>query len=85
MVCTLYDLHFLLYIHSFSSTGIGKAKSAMEAARAKKTKLMSMQKAEEEVIKEMTDWAPPHISRPVSGIENAQDERVCNTLYTIFI
>jgi len=41
----------------------------MEAARARKTKLMTIQKNEEEAIKSMDDWHPSSMSRSESGLD----------------
>ena len=51
-------IHLTYFVSSYSPTGIGKAKSAMEAARAKKSKLMTSQKEEDEKIQNMADWSP---------------------------
>ncbi|VDI25945.1 Hypothetical predicted protein [Mytilus galloprovincialis] len=65
------------YSWNYSSTGIGKAKSAMESARARKTKLMQGQKDEDEVVRKMSDWVPPLRSdRPVSAeMDQSEKER----------
>ncbi|XP_076101511.1 cilia- and flagella-associated protein 43-like isoform X1 [Mytilus galloprovincialis] len=70
------------YSWNYSSTGIGKAKSAMESARARKTKLMQGQKDEDEVVRKMSDWVPPLRSdRPVSA-EMDQSEKVDSKIMT---
>jgi DNA-directed RNA polymerase subunit F len=59
--------HFILeHFYSYTPTGMGKAKSAMEAARAKKSRLMTSQKEENEHLARMTDWTPEDIMRPAS-------------------
>ncbi|XP_063433248.1 cilia- and flagella-associated protein 43-like isoform X5 [Mytilus trossulus] len=65
------------YSWNYSTTGIGKAKSAMESARARKTKLMQGQKDEDEVVRKMSDWVPPLRSdRPVSAeMDQSEKER----------
>ncbi|XP_063433249.1 cilia- and flagella-associated protein 43-like isoform X6 [Mytilus trossulus] len=70
------------YSWNYSTTGIGKAKSAMESARARKTKLMQGQKDEDEVVRKMSDWVPPLRSdRPVSA-EMDQSEKVDSKIMT---
>ncbi|CAC5420250.1 unnamed protein product [Mytilus coruscus] len=65
------------YSWNYSSSGIGKAKSAMESARARKTKLMQGQKDEDEVVRKMSDWVPPlRSSRPASAeMDQSEKER----------
>ncbi|XP_048745697.2 cilia- and flagella-associated protein 43-like isoform X3 [Ostrea edulis] len=73
---TGYDGVLCCYSWKFSSTGVGKAKSAMEAARARKTRLMQIQKDEDEVVRNFPEYSPPSNSRPVSGeITQAEKER----------
>ncbi|KAL4232016.1 Cilia- and flagella-associated protein 43 [Mactra antiquata] len=48
---------------SYTPTGIGKAKSAMEAARAKKSRMMSSQKEENDCIANMSEWTPDDYGR----------------------
>lgn len=70
------------YSWNYSSSGIGKAKSAMESARARKTKLMQGQKDEDEVVRKMSDWVPPlRSSRPASA-EMDQSEKVDSKIMT---
>ncbi|KAK3096042.1 hypothetical protein FSP39_022384 [Pinctada imbricata] len=64
---TGYDGVLTCYSWNFTSTGVGKAKSAMEAARARKTRLMQLQKDEDEVVRNLQEWTQPEPSRPVSG------------------
>lgn len=67
-----------MYINSYSPQGIGKAKSAMEAARAKKSKLMTSQKEENECLSEMDEWMPGQESRPTSDkVPQSREEKVC--------
>lgn len=65
------------YGWNFTSSGIGKAKSAMESARARKTKLMQGQKEEDEAVRNMPDWVPPlRTSRPTSAeVDQTDKER----------
>lgn len=56
----------MFLLSSYTPTGIGKAKSAMEAARAKKSKLMVSQKEENEFIQTLPEWAPGDEVRPSS-------------------
>ncbi|XP_062576681.1 cilia- and flagella-associated protein 43-like isoform X2 [Saccostrea cucullata] len=73
---TGFDGVLCCYSWNFSSTGIGKAKSAMEAARARKTRLMQIQKDEDEVVRNFPEYTAPSTSRPVSGeITQAEKER----------
>ena len=53
---------------SFSQRGVAKAKSAMESARVRQTKLVSMQKTENTAVADFPDWSPPSESRPSSGM-----------------
>lgn len=63
---TGFDGVLTCFSWNYSPTGIGKAKSAMEAARARKSKLMSAQKEEDETLHKMDDWVPGKTSRPSS-------------------
>ncbi|XP_060599927.1 cilia- and flagella-associated protein 43-like [Ruditapes philippinarum] len=65
-VLTCYSWNPPLTQRSYTPTGMGKAKSAMEAARAKKSRLMTSQKEENEHLARMTDWTPEDIMRPAS-------------------
>ncbi|XP_052771525.1 cilia- and flagella-associated protein 43-like isoform X3 [Mya arenaria] len=65
-VLTCYSWNPPLSGRSYSPTGLGKAKSAMEAARAKKSKLMTSQKEENDVIQGMPEWEPERGTRPTS-------------------
>ena len=69
------SIFFKNSIISFTSTGVGKAKSAMEAARARKTRLMQIQKDEDEVVRNFPEFSAISSSRPVSG-EITQAEKV---------
>lgn len=71
---TGYDGILTCYCWNFTSTGIGKAKSAMEASRARKTKMMTIQKDEEEALGNMTDWMPSAGSRPASTLAEKEDK-----------
>nr|XP_034327595.1 cilia- and flagella-associated protein 43 isoform X6 [Crassostrea gigas] len=71
---TGYDGVLCCYSWNFTSTGIGKAKSAMEAARARKSRLMQIQKDEDEVVRNYPEFSAPSASRPVSG-ETTQAEK----------
>ncbi|XP_021355562.1 cilia- and flagella-associated protein 43-like isoform X2 [Mizuhopecten yessoensis] len=71
---TGYDGILTCYTWNFTSVGIGKAKSAMEASRARKTKMMTIQKDEEEALGAMTDWMPSVGSRPVSTTADKEDK-----------
>ncbi|XP_078310806.1 cilia- and flagella-associated protein 43-like isoform X4 [Crassostrea virginica] len=73
---TGYDGVLCCYSWNFTSTGVGKAKSAMEAARARKTRLMQIQKDEDEVVRNFPEFSAISSSRPVSGeITQAEKER----------
>ncbi|XP_052225547.1 cilia- and flagella-associated protein 43-like isoform X5 [Dreissena polymorpha] len=63
---TGYDGVLTCYTWNYTPTGLGKAKSAMEAARAKKSKLMTSQMEENEHIVGMQEWTPDRESRPMS-------------------
>ncbi|WAR21242.1 CFA43-like protein, partial [Mya arenaria] len=63
---TGFDGVLTCYSWNYSPTGLGKAKSAMEAARAKKSKLMTSQKEENDVIQGMPEWEPERGTRPTS-------------------
>lgn len=47
----------------------------MEAARARKSRLMQIQKDEDEVVRNYPEFSAPSASRPVSG-ETTQAEKV---------
>lgn len=56
------------YTWNFTTTGVGKAKSAMEAARARKTKLMQGQKDEDEAVRNLPEFVVPlRSSRPATA------------------
>ncbi|XP_053407637.1 cilia- and flagella-associated protein 43-like isoform X4 [Mercenaria mercenaria] len=63
---TGYDGVLTCYSWNYTPTGSGKAKSAIEAARAKKSRLMTSQKEENEHLANMADWTPEDIMRPSS-------------------
>ncbi len=46
-----------------------KAKSAKDSARVRQTKLVGIQKSENEALNSMAEWSPPteSLSRPGSG------------------
>ncbi|XP_033756153.1 cilia- and flagella-associated protein 43-like [Pecten maximus] len=71
---TGFDGILTCFSWAFTSTGIGKAKSAMEASRARKTKMMTIQKDEEEALGNMTDWVPSVGSRPTSTTADKEDK-----------
>ncbi|CAG2236908.1 CFAP43 [Mytilus edulis] len=70
------------YSWNYSTTGIGKAKSAMESARARKTKLMQGQKDQDEVVRKMSDWVPPLRSDRPTSAEMDQSEKVDSKIMT---
>ncbi|XP_052100384.1 cilia- and flagella-associated protein 43-like isoform X4 [Mytilus californianus] len=70
------------YSWNYSSSGIGKAKSAMESARARKTKLMQGQKDEDEVVRKMSDWVPPFRSSRPASADMDQSEKVDSKIMT---
>ena len=57
-----------LNFKSFSQRGAAKAKSAVESARARQTKLMATQKAENKFLADFVEWLPQSDSRPSSGL-----------------
>lgn len=58
--------------YSFTSSGQSKAKSAVEAARARHTQLMKEQQMEDEKLMAMHEWSfPDNVSRPQSSNEKA--------------
>lgn len=63
---TGFDGVLTCYSWNYTPSGIGKAKSAMEAARAKKSRLMTSQKEENEHLSNMADWTPEDFLRPGS-------------------
>ncbi|KAL3863237.1 hypothetical protein ACJMK2_005002 [Sinanodonta woodiana] len=74
---TGFDGILTCFTWNYATPSIGKSKSAVDHARAKKTRLMSIQKEEQEYLKRMEDWSPTHISRPTSGTAIiSQEEKV---------
>ena len=53
---------------SFSQRGAVKAKSAVESARERQTRLMATQKAENKSLGDFNEWSPAADSRPSSGM-----------------
>ncbi len=73
-VNVVVDMLSLLPLYRFSSSGLAKAKLAVDAARALRTSLLTEQKNEDHATIELPEWYPPSsvLSRPGSGIEKAE-------------
>ncbi|KAL5017485.1 hypothetical protein ScPMuIL_007074 [Solemya velum] len=65
------------YCWNLTVSGSSKIKSAVEAARTKKSKLMSQMEEEDKVMKAMDEWVPTFASRPSSAVvETDSKERL---------
>ncbi|XP_071090035.1 cilia- and flagella-associated protein 43-like isoform X1 [Haliotis cracherodii] len=71
-----YDGVLICFAWNFTSIGISKAKSAIEIARSRMARLITLQQQEDDFVQSLTEWnVPVPVSRSASVLQQEERER----------